>query len=283
MNTANISAEQFVQRYPELFALYRELMLVTQETVDVRKALLTRESDEQLRAAQRTLETKAAEATATFRENTAAFVGAYHDAARAAQDELNAMLSRLLEDKDEASKPHNDAKRAELHQLEAQKLAAQECFHELKLFSFLQAVADDFQEKAFRIIQHHEKALAPINSRYSDAVRRAYEKYNATLLRAQSVCNDLCDPHISTKTRAILDATNKNQADLLSASVDRDEGRANLQAMIMHFREERLQEIERFLHEPSEVTLRQYLTAALQQMKERRDSWSRNLSGNRAH
>lgn len=283
MNTANISAEQFVQRYPELFALYRELMLVTKETVDARKALLTRESDDQLRTAQRTLETTVAEAAAKFRENTAAFVAAYNMATRAAQDELNAMLSRFLEEKDEATKPHNDAKLAELSQLEAQKLATQECFHELKLFSFLQAAADDFQKTAFRIIQHHDEALTPIASGYSDAVRRAYEKYNATLLRAQSVCNDLCEPHILAQKRAVLEATNKNQADLLRASFDRDERSANLQAMIAHFREERLQEIERFLHEHNEVALRQYLTAAIEQMKERRDSWSRNLSGNRVH
>lgn len=186
MNTANISAEHFVQRYPELFALYRELMLVTKETVDVRKALLTRESDDQLRTAQRTLETKVAEAAATFRENTAAFVAVYHFAARAAQDELNAMLYRFLEEKDEASKPHNNAKLKELSQLEARKLATQECFHELKLFSFVQAVADDFQKTAFRIIQHHDEALAPISSGYSEAVRRAYQKYNTTL-RAQWV------------------------------------------------------------------------------------------------
>lgn len=283
MNTVNISAEQFVQRNPELFALYRELMLLTQQTVDARKALLTRESDHQLRAAERALETKVSEAAATFRENTAAFVASYHVETRAAQEELNAMLSRFLAEKDEAGRPHNDAKQADVRQLEAQKLATQECFHELKLYSFLQSVADDFQEKASRIVQHYDEALAPINSRYSDAVRRAYDKYNATLLRARSVCNDLCDPHAATQKRAIRDATNKHQADLLSASVDRDERSANLQAMIAHFREERLQEIQRFLHERNEVTLRQYLTTAIQQMKERRDTWSRNLSGNRAH
>lgn len=282
MNTAKVSAEQFAQRHPELFTLYRELMLVTLAAVDARTALLTRESDDQVAMVQRTFEAEVAAADAKFRRSTDIFNTALRDEADAARDELNSTLTRLLADKDEASKPFNDRKRTELRLLEAEKIATQQCFHELKVFSLMQTVADEFLEKAFRIIQHYDESLAPINARYSDEVRRAFDKYNERIARANSVCAELCEPHVLARMRAVRDATNKKQTDLLSAAVDRDERTESLRAMTAQFKEERTQEIERFLHDPNRETLRRFLIPAIEQMKERREEWTRALSAIRA-
>lgn len=276
-NTAKISPEQFAQSYPELFFLYRELMLVTLETVDVRKALLTRESDDQVRMVQRTFEDEVAAAETKFRRSTDIYLAAHRDEAKSAGDELNATLARLLKEKDEASKLLNDAKQAELIRLQAQMLAAKECFRELKLFARVLTADGEFRDNQNRVSQDYDKALAPINSAYSDAVGRAFDKYNERLHRANSVCSELCEPHALDRKRAVRDATNKNHEQLLTARVERDDRSAVVRDLAKLFKDERMLELESFFNDPCEVTLRQYLTEAIAGMKELRDDWASTL------
>lgn len=273
-NSAKISAEQFAQRYPELFALYQELMLVTLETVALRKALFARESDDQVLLAQQTFVNAESAAARTFRENTDIYIAAHRDEVKAAGHELNVTLARLLKEKDEASQPLNDAKQAEMRALQAQMSAAKECFRELKLFACVLAADEEFHAKASQIAQRFDEGLAPINSAYSDQVRRAFDKFNERLHRANSVCAELCERHVLDQKRAARDAASKKHEALVAADVDRDDRSAALQALVEHFKNERMLNLESFFNDPCEVTLRQYLTEAKEGMKELRDDWT---------
>jgi hypothetical protein len=262
-----ISAAAFVQRYPALFELYHEVMALTMHMVERKSKAIIDAQAAETKAIHQAFADTTGEAAAVKQQATRGFIDSRNEQVQEANAILNRTLAQLLAEKSEAERPHRAEYSAEVVRLNEQLAVDEECCRELGLVTFAFEVRTHFESHMRAARAQLELLVAPGEQHYQRQVRDAFALYNGVQSRANAECQRLCLPFQSEYDDIVATATRQRDEALHVLPWKYEQQAEDLQTMVLHLKQERLQLIESFCKDPCEVTLRQQLEAAIEEMR----------------
>lgn len=266
-STTKINAVDFPRRYPSLFALHVKLMAVTMARAQAEQQALTIKFDGQVAAAQSRFAEAEALAVAAYQLVQQPADRLCRSRARESSDALNATLSVLLANKDQAmSRVGGEGLNDELLRLRQQSSADEACYRELGLHQLAAKRAVQCQQDVSAVMARYQELHRAADQVYQSLVAEAFALHNENLRQARTEYNTVVEgPELELK-RKIRAAEQARHEELTAIAWRRDEETQALQSWLASLKQARMQAIRSFQDDPCEVTLKGKFEAAIAEL-----------------
>lgn len=269
VSSATISTAEFVDAYPELFALYRQLVV---SALSFQKAvhgnLMQMIGARALRIEER-FARKLKQAKSAYELSISELFRRYQDDERTIKGVLEQTLIDLAAERKLAQEPFvKEAEEAgvRLHERFGTDPIAKICYHELGLSKRAfdrERDGDSYREASIAITRHLSEQKLPSEKVYSDKAAQAHENCNRELRALAQRFAAAIAPYQAIWKRQVK-ASERNRARALARKLEAEtRGFQKMDDQLLKFRERRLKLVASFLERQDVEVLKDSLEAEL--------------------
>lgn len=244
---AKLSAAEFVDDHPELFALYHGLMVETLSCINSERSKLNVRIDSCLDAVQKRFEQRKRRAESDYGISTLEVVWGYEKAVHALQQKLEQTTALLDAERRVAREPIDKEIVAQHERLSFRYgRAASQCYRELGLED---RAFDPERDRQFytQVTDLHWELRKHSEKIYSDGCAAAHTEYNQQLASLNEKVNIICRPAETRRSEAMQMAERNKHKTVSRLERQRANETKKLEAWIVALQNQRLKLIEHFL------------------------------------